>query len=264
MFDSTLQKWQLVPDGEPLETHSSRLLPVRWNGLPAMLKIALHTEEERGGHLMDWWQGQGAARVLRHEGNAILLERATGAASLKEIVRQGQDDEASRIMCAVAERLHAPQAKPVPDPVPLETWFRDLDSAAPGHGGILSRCASTARHLLATPQDVRVLHGDIHHDNILDFGERGWLAIDPKGLSGERGFDFANIFCNPDPKTALRPGRLVRQVEVVTQAAKLDRQRLLQWILAWSGLSAVWMMQDSADARTQLAIAELAAAQLDR
>jgi aminoglycoside/hydroxyurea antibiotic resistance kinase len=42
-----------------------------------------------------------------------------------------------------------------------------------------------------------VLHGDLHHGNVLDFGLRGWLAIDPKGLLGERGFDFANIFTNP-------------------------------------------------------------------
>jgi streptomycin 6-kinase len=44
----------------------------------------------------------------------------------------------------------------------------------------------------------RALHGDLHHENVLDFGERRWLAIDPHGLHGERFFDFANIFTNPD------------------------------------------------------------------
>ena len=33
------------------------------------------------------------------------------------------------------------------------------------------KSAAAARDLLATPRDVVVLHGDIHHDNILDFGE---------------------------------------------------------------------------------------------
>jgi hypothetical protein len=46
-------------------------------------------------------------------------------------------------------------------------------------------------------RDVVVLHGDMHHENILKFSSRGWLAIDPKGLVGERGFDYANIFCKP-------------------------------------------------------------------
>jgi type IV secretion system protein VirD4 len=36
--------------------------------------------------------------------------------------------------------------------------------------------------LLAEPRDVGVLHGDLHHDNVLDFGARGWLAIDPNDI----------------------------------------------------------------------------------
>lgn len=262
MFDRYLHLWGLIPNGASFETHSSRLLPVKYLEQPAMLKIALHAEEERGGHLMEWWAGQGAARVLEHEGSAILLERAADTPSLRDMVRQGQDDEASRIMCRAAEQLHAPRAKPHPDLVPLPMWFSDLEPAAALHGGILTQCAATARELLATPQDVRVLHGDIHHDNVLHFGERGWLAIDPKGLIGERCFDFANLFCNPDLETALVPGRLARQVDVVAQAAKLERKRLLQWIVAWSGLSAVWMLQDGMKAQLQLDVAEIAVREL--
>src|SRR3546814_13426940 len=80
--------------------------------------------------------------------------------------------------------------------VPLAHWFRALNPAAATHGGILARCAATARALLAESRGTGVLHGDIHHDNVLDFGPRGWLAIDPKRLVGERGFDFANLFTN--------------------------------------------------------------------
>src|SRR3546814_3749922 len=71
--------------------------------------------------------------------------------------------------------------------VPLAHWFRALNPAAATHGGILARCAATARALLAESRGTGVLHGDIHHDNVLDFGPRGWLAIDPKRLVGERG-----------------------------------------------------------------------------
>jgi len=94
--------------------------------------------------------------------------------------------------------------------------------------------ARSARELLATPRDVAALHGDIHHDNILDFGARGRLAIAPKGLLGERGFDYANIFCNPK-ETAAAPGRLSRQASTVAEASGLERVRLLQWILAYAG-----------------------------
>ena len=79
----------------------------------------------------------------------------------------------------------------------------------------------------------------------LDFGPRGWLAIDPKRVVGERGFDYANLLCNPDLPTTTDPARLLRQSRVIAQAAGLERQRLLQWTLAFAGLSAVWFLEDS-------------------
>jgi streptomycin 6-kinase len=263
-FGAYLTRWGLVPDGAPITTHSSSLLPVRRGGAAAMLKVAHAPEERAGGRLMVWWHGEGAARVLAHAGDALLMERATGARSLASMARAGHDDEASRILCAAAEGLHAPRDRPRPDLVPLAHWFRALEPAAAAHGGILARADAAARGLLAAPRDVTVLHGDIHHGNVLDFGARGWLAIDPKGLVGERGFDFANLFCNPDRETAVVPGRLARQADVVAVAAGLERGRLLRWVLAYAGLSAAWSLEDGDPPGVALAVAELAAAELDR
>ena len=100
----------------------------------------------------------------------------------------------------------------------------------------------------------------MHHNNVLDFGERGWLAIDPKGLVGERAFDYANLFCNPDPKTATAPGTLARRAAIVADAAGLERRRLLQWVLAYSGLSTAWSFEDGGGAESVLTIATQAAA----
>lgn len=113
---------------------------------------------------------------------------------------------------------------------------------------------------------VRHLHGDIHHGNVLHSREREWLAIDPKGLIGERGFEYANIFCNPNLTGATRPGRLTRQADVVAEAAGLDRTRLLQWVLAYAGPSASWWLEDRRqdEAEPVLEVARLAAAELGR
>jgi streptomycin 6-kinase len=264
MFESCLTRWALTPDSEPIITLTSGLLPVRWREVPAILKIATHAEEKLGNRLMVWWDGGGAARVLAHDGDALLLERAVGRTSLADLARSGRDDEASRIICDVVAELHAPRNKLAPTLVPLTRWFADLGQAAVKHGGLFARSAAAARELLTAPQDATVLHGDIHHDNVLDFGERGWLAIDPKGLIGERGFDYANIFCNPDHATATAPDRLARQVRVVASAANLEPMRLLKWILAWAGLSAAWSINDGSSPETALAVGERAAAELDR
>ena len=227
-----------------------------------MLKIALTEEERAGGVLMSWWNGDGAARVLARHSDAILLERAEGDRSLVEFARNGSDDEASRMICAVIARLHAPKANPPDGLSPLARWFRELEPAAARHGGILAKAAAAARDLLAAPQSAAVLHGDIHHGNILDFGARGWLAIDPKGLLGERGFDYANIFCNPDHQVATATGRLARQATIVAEASGLERARLLRWVLAYAGLSAAWLLNGGEPPETPLAVAEAAAAEL--
>jgi streptomycin 6-kinase len=262
MFHDYLERWQLTPDGDPIVTPTSGLLPVRSGGVPAMLKIAIIDEERLGGLLMSWWNGQGAARVLAHGEDAILMERAEDGRSLADFPRNGRDDEASRIICGVLARLHAPRVTPPPALVPLTEWFEALGRAAEAHGGILRVAAATASRLMAPQRNVVVLHGDMHHGNVLDFGSRGWLAIDPKGLIGDRYFDYANTLCNPDNETAMMPGRLARQIRVVADSAQLEPGRLLAWVLAWAGLSAAFSLDDGLRPDDALRFAELAAAEL--
>lgn len=262
IFADYLDRWDLTPDGEPIVTPTSRLLPVCAGRVRAMLKIAVLEEERLGNLVMNYWSGDGAAAVLARGQNAILMERAERSPSLADVARNRGDDEASRIICTVLAKLHAPKSRPPPGLPPLTAWFEVLRCAGQEKGEILRVAATTASSLLASQQDTVVLHGDMHHGNVLNFGSRGWLAIDPKGLVGERYFDYANIFCNPDDETATRPGRLARQVRVVADAAGLQRNRLLAWILAWAGLSAAFLLDDERPADSALRVAELAVAEL--
>lgn len=122
--------WDLVADGTPIVTRSSRLMPVRRHGSPAMLKVAIEAEETSGGVLMGWWEGEGAARVLAQDGGVLLLERAENRVSLADLARNGRDDETTRIICATIARLHAPKARPLPDLLPLRRRFDELASPA--------------------------------------------------------------------------------------------------------------------------------------
>ncbi|AXK63558.1 aminoglycoside phosphotransferase family protein [Burkholderia sp. IDO3] len=263
MFDTYLRLWDLVPDGGPILTASGGVLPVAWHARPAMLKIATCDEERRGNALMTWWNGNGAARVWLHDSDAVLLERAQPAPTLAGLSAAGHDDDALRIACDAVARLHAHRAAAPPELVPLHDWFYSLLSYD-ADDDVLCRSAATAHRLLAGPSvDEAVLHGDIHHGNVLHFGDRGWLAIDPKGLRGDRAFDYANLFCNPAHDIAVDPARFEHRVMLVANAAQLDRRRLLEWILAWAGLSAIWLMEDEQPPDTRLQVAALAAAALD-
>src|SRR5262245_2882631 len=95
VFDIWLRRWSLTPDGEPMATATSDLLPVidAREG-PAILKVARSDEERRGAAVLAWYGGHGAVRVLKRAAAAMLLERLAGHDVLAALSRTGQDEQA--------------------------------------------------------------------------------------------------------------------------------------------------------------------------
>jgi streptomycin 6-kinase len=255
--------WALVPDGPPFRTASSWLQPVRDGGAAAMLKLPFEDEERRGGQVLAWFDGRSAARVLRADSEAVLVERLTDDVDLVNMAQDSAegDEEACRVLCEVVGRLHADQPAPTSLAHPLRPWFASLKRQAAGDP-LLARAWSTADRLLAEDREPRVLHGDIHHGNVLHDPARGWRAIDPKGLIGPRGYDYANLLRNPLSASARDIARLERLAGVVVELSGLPRADILGWVLAHAGLSAVWSLKNGDDPAHSLAVAEAAAALL--
>jgi len=250
-------RWGLRPDGAAFATPSSVLQPVRRGDERLFLKRAISDEERAGGAVLAWWHGEGAVRVLLADDGVQLLERADGPRDLAALAAGGPDgdDEATRILCRAGLRLHTAGTPPRPRGLlPLRRWFRDLVDREHGDE-VLSDARRAALDLLAHPAGDVVLHGDLHHGNVLDGGRRGWLAIDPKPLHGDPGFDVANVLCNPDAEVALAPGRFDRTVGVIAAETGMSEHRILTWALAWGGLSAVWSEADGGDATAARGVA---------
>lgn len=256
-FSRFIRQWSLTKDGTPFRSTTSWLLPVQYQGIPAMLKVTDNPMEQAGARLMMQWAGEGAARVLAHYDDAVLLERAGGSRSLARMSAQGQDDQATQLICDVAIRLHAHRIGKALSLISLVHWFRPLLRVAGQRGGLVGKGAELACELLASEQGRVALHGDLHHDNVLDFGRAGWRAIDPKGLYGDRGYDYALLFFAPLKNQGLAAKLFERRLEIVNAASGIDRIRLCQWILACAGLSAVLEQRHgvSADAMEVCALA---------
>jgi streptomycin 6-kinase len=268
MPESQLTKWQLARDGDVITTARGQLYPVRLpDGTAAMLKMSTDAEERNGHLLLRWWGGDGAARMLAHDGPALLMERALPGDALRQISIQGGDAQATAILCGVLERLHRPRGTPPKGLLDVNRWFSDLLTPPIALSPLLEQCRSLAVTAVAAQIEVRPLHGGLHHDNVLDFGARGWLAIDPKRVHGDRAFDYTVLFTNPD---LCRPGIHVATVEAVFERrlrqvcglAGLDRPRLLRWIAASAGLAAVWFLADGDAAEVDLAVAAMAVKRL--
>jgi streptomycin 6-kinase len=188
------------------ETFSSRIWKVRLtDGSPAVVKALKPfddvADELRGAHYLSWRDGVGAVRLLGFEGHDMLLEYA-GDRLLADELNEHGDRHATDIANEVMTKLFSPSDAPPPaDLQPLRQRYPSLfkKAEADRNAGVESlyvEAAVIAERLLSNPHELRVLHGDLHHDNIL-LGERGWLVIDPKGILGDPGFDAANFFYNP-------------------------------------------------------------------
>jgi len=265
-FATHIAKWGLVPDGPEIETPSSWLKPVRQAAAAAMLKVYKPQSDERAGaDYLRYVDGDGAVRVMMADHDALLMERAMGSRSLLDMAVSGEDVEAAEILAGTVAKLQRPRAGPVPHAlVPLEQQFASLFKRADEHPW-LRLSAACARALFATPRDVIALHGDLHHSNVLDGGARGWLAVDPKGLLGERTYEVANLLGNPWPH-----GEIVHSTERMRWMAELyatrldmEARRVLAFALAHAGLAASWDLDEGSDPAYRLKCAEVLAPIVD-
>jgi streptomycin 6-kinase len=177
------------------------------------------------------------------------MERASGPRSLVGMATSGADIQAAEILADTVLRLHAPRLRPIPPTLtPLERQFASLFQRSGDHA-LLSRCAAVAQGLLAGQRDIVPLHGDLHHANVLDGGARGWLAIDPKALIGERTYETANLLANPWPHAEIvhDSGRMERLAPLYAARLNLDVGRVTAFGFAHAGLSASWDMDDGLD-----------------
>jgi streptomycin 6-kinase len=241
-------------------------LPVRNDGGAAILKVMKSTSDEgNAAAFLRYVAGDGAVRLLAADDHALLLERATGPRSLKTMAISGADVGAAEILSETVVKLHAPRGSPLPDGLyPLRDWFSSLfarESDLP----LLGRCAAIARALLANEREVLPLHGDLHHDNVLDGGERSWLAVDPKGVIGERTYEVANLLGNPWPHGEIvhDADRLQRLAALYAARLGLDVHRVIGFAFAHAGLAASWHMDDGGDPAYRLKCAEVFAPLVD-
>lgn len=236
------------------------------------------------------WQGRGAARLHHHDPHArlMLLERADPGHTAETLADatwppgaarlgiKADDVAATRALAAAMRGLWqpAPEALVVPgtaDTVAIPEvaeydadfdWYADTyRTAGPLDPGLFTAARGLFRDLAGAPHAGLLLHGDFHHGNLLRATRDGaptWLAIDPKGLRGDPGFDTAAMLWNPGQLPARstgcgaaylldsRIGVLAEELDGAVPGADLGRDMLTMWGFAVAVLSAVWAVQDDA------------------
>ena len=248
-----LAEWELERDGELMHGFCSLVLPVRApDGEAGVLKITFDgdDESEHEALALQRWGGRGAVRLLRADPHrrALLLER------LEQRDLTGEWDLAAcEVVADLYGRLHvpaAPQLRTVTSYV--ERWAAALGTLprdAPIPRRLVEQAGSLARQLVADPASTgRLVHGDLHYENVLAAGREPWLVIDPKPMSGDPHYEPAPMLWNRwdevvgsgDVRDAVR-----RRFHTLVDTAGLDEARARDWVVVRMVLNAHWSVQDA-------------------
>jgi streptomycin 6-kinase len=225
------------------------------DGTPGVLKLGVPTGTSLAEEApaLAAFGGRGAVRLLRADldRGALLLERITPGWRARDLVPD-RDSEATSAAVGVMRRLHVPPPPgcTMPEALAQAAAFDDYltvhGQAGPLPRDLVVRAGGLMRELCESATDRVVLHGDLHHDNILRATREPWLAIDPHGIIGDPGYEVGALLYNPDPDnrdqtlTALVPSR----VEQLADELAMPVDRVLAWGFVKAVLSDVWSAEE--------------------
>ncbi|QIS71761.1 hydroxyurea phosphotransferase [Streptomyces sp. DSM 40868] len=257
-----LDRWGLRLDGPSMNGVSALVLPVvRADGVRAVLKLQLLDEESEGEPVaLRAWDGDGAVRLLDHDPatGTMLLERLDENRMLAHLA------DTREAVLVIARLLAHLTSFPAPPGLRrlgditarmLERTPRALDRIPdPEARRIVADCAAAVREVADEPGD-RLLHWDLHDENVLAAERADWLAIDPKPLAGDPGFELWPALDNRYEAAEVR-----WRFDAMTDVLGLDRARARAWTYGRLLQNALWDVEDGRpiDPR-QLEIARLLA-----
>ena len=187
----------------------------------AVCKVAWEgdTESLHEGDALELWDGDGAVRLLRRSGRALLEERAVPGNDLSAM----PDEKGTAIAVNLASRLWRRAGSPFRPVAPeVQRWLDNADREG-------SELVPLARDLLAEldPGAQWLVHGDFHHYNILRRGDE-FVAIDPKPYLADREYDVPSFLWNPRGNQMEDRQRTERRIAAFV-AAGLDDFRIRAW-----------------------------------
>lgn len=199
------------------------------------------------------FNGHGAVRLLAASDACHLIEHCPGPS-----LGPCADDVAIPILAEIALRLQMARPARPPNVPSLEERCTALDRAPTAlQGDQIARARALSHRLLQSgPQGL--LHGDLHHENVLRMADGDWRAIDPQGVWGDPAYEVANIFANPldHPEITLDEGRPHRLAQAFGHRLGFAPARILAWAYIHSLIGAVWNVEDGQDPSHRLAIAD--------
>lgn len=245
------ERWALKVQ-PPFSLNYNYVAPAeRADGSQAVIKIGFPKDKEFQTEIdaLAVFDGNAINQLLEADKDraVILIERVMPGHPLSSL---DNDDEATRTIASVMQKLRRPLpsghsfitpqewSNAIPE---LKQKFDGTTGPLPAY--IVDKAEGLFKGLVASSAPPVLVHGDLHHDNILLSDTKGWMAIDPKGIAAEPAYEVAAMIRNPYENLkdiADLKELLTRRIEILSEVLGLDSERIHAWCLAQTVLSAVW------------------------
>ncbi len=217
------------------------------NKKPIILKLGANNKAlAKEATCLQAFAQHGAAEVIASEPGMILIQRANPGTTLKEYF-PSKDKQATSILCERIQQLHTAEVPKQHNFLNLKELLTTLDNDLAIPLDILSKARQLRGDLLASTDNVVLLHGDLHHENILKHGD-SWLAIDPKGFVGDPVFEVCAFIHNPIPELLeqANPERIINnRIKYCADLLGFPIQRIQDWLFVKSALCWAWCLDDN-------------------
>ena len=238
--------------GNPIETPWAIGCVGERGAAEVYVKVTRSDSDERlAGRLLQAWRGAPVVGVVATSECEQILDRIVPGTLLEATYAELGDAQSLAIIGGIATALRERAAPDLgfptmrvrgralregerPTGIDASTWRKAV--------GVYVELADSAR-------SCTVVHGDLHHANVLFDRNRGWLAIDPKGVIGDLEYELACALRNPIAQVThwAAPDRVAQRVAFLASTVGADAVRLLRWAFAQSVLAAAWDVEDGYD-----------------
>ncbi|WP_419420146.1 aminoglycoside phosphotransferase family protein [Legionella sp. D16C41] len=231
---------------------------------PIVLKIGCDKKTIQDEyHALSHFNGYGCIKLLdfNFTYNALLLEQATPGDLLKQTDTLTFNEKITHYAKVINQLAN----HPLPQNHPFKSvnyWLRALDKLALPifTPPLIAKAQELRAKLLKTQKAVYLCHGDLHLENIIN-QQNSWLAIDPKGIIGEIGFEAAAFDLISEEELNNKELNcteiILERVAMLANSLNIDFNRLLSWIFIRVMLSAQWFVEDGGDPTFMLSLAKL-------
>ncbi len=231
-----------------LTYHFVGLFEITHSGETAILKMAPNNQYI--ANELHWLEcfDQSVPQIYFYddEFSAILMERLIPGHTLKKLVQEGKDDQSTKIICKIIRNLQTHQHQQYSFKH-LSELIGSLDYLS---GQLDEKLISKAKLLFTELTSDRsndvILHGDLHHDNILA-SNTNWKVIDPHGYIGDPAHEVGSMIYNPFdffPQHQPIISTIKRRLEILIDELPFDHQRIKSWAFCKAMLSAAWTVED--------------------